>query len=198
MLTYEAWVTNARPIYARLPRVKYYIENPENPSNWLTRWFDELLIKTKATIDDLPRQLNAATCDADWLDFVAALSGFTGEYWEKAWPVAAKRIIAQNADRIWSNKGTKDILELILSAFNLQAEVYVTGGFYAGVTQLPGLLGSPTYQYFIYVPIVYLRTGREFRLIQKINRLFGPVFCESRVAYKGWFAGVSVAGDPVY
>lgn len=198
MNPYEAWVLQGRPIYARLPRERYHVEDPENPSNWLTRWFDGLLVSTKTKLDDLPRQLNATTCDADWLDFVAALSGFTGQYWDKAWPVSAKRVIASNANYIWSNKGTKQVLQLVLSAFSLQGEIWQNAGFYAGVTKLPATIGAATFRYYVRVPIVYARTGYEFRLVERLNRLFAPVFCKSVVCYDKWYAGLSLAGDPVF
>ena len=123
----RAWIVDERPIYSRLPQIsqRYKAENPENPSNWLTRWFDELLVGTKTKIDDLPRQLNALTCDADWIDFVAYLSGFSGEYWDKAWSMATKRAIASKANWIWSNKGTKAVLEYILNAVNLSAVIWL-------------------------------------------------------------------------
>lgn len=195
-----AWVDEQRPIYARLPKInqRYQAENPENPTNWITRWFDELLVQTKTTLDDLPRQLNALTCDEEWIDFVAYLGGFTGEYWDKSWPLGSKRLIASEANWIWSNKGTRQVLEYLFAALNLDVTIWAGEQFYPDVTPLPAFLGEPTYQYWAIVPITYLRTSPEYRLADRINRLFGAVVSDSRVVYDGFYPGLSYPGDPVF
>jgi len=194
----RAWIVDERPIYSRLPQIsqRYKAENPENPSNWLTRWFDELLVGTKTKIDDLPRQLNALTCDADWIDFVAYLSGFSGEHWDKAWSMATKRAIASKANWIWSNKGTKAVLEYILNAVNLSAVIWLADDAVFDVDDLDvASFGEPQYQYFIQVPFSYDRNGAQFRLAEKINRLYGPIVCDSAVCYDGIYLDYSEFGD---
>lgn len=198
MTPYEAWILQGRPIYARLPRAKYNIEDQANPSNWLTRWFDEMLMGLKADLDDLPRQLDATTCDPEWLDFVAALSGFTGQYWDKNWPLSAKRTIAENANEIWANKGSRETLEFLFAAFALQTQIYMTDGFYADVTELDGWLEQGSYFFAVLVPLTYLRESYSFKLVEKLTRLFSPIFCDSIVCYDGWYADFSVCGDLVF
>lgn len=197
----QAWIIDKRPIYSRLPQIsqRYNGEDFENPSQWITRWFDELLVATKATIDDLPRQLNALTCDADWIDFVAYLSGFSGEYWDKSWSMATKRAIACKSNWIWSNKGTQAILEYIIAAVGLSAVIWLGEGFVIGESIIgETTLGEPEYQYFIQVPFLYDRDGAQFRLAEKLNRLYGPIVSDSAVCYDGFYIGFSVVGDPIF
>lgn len=196
-----AWVTDQRPIYSRLPQIsqRYKAENPDNPTNWITLWFDELLVATKATIDDLPRQLNALTCDPEWIDFVAYLSGFSGEYWDKSWNLATKRAIASRANWIWANKGTREVLEYLFNALNLSAAIWINSGFYVDESLLDiDTLSEPQYQYFVTVPLSYDRDGAQFRLAEKINRLFGPIVCDSSVCYDAFYVDFSVVGDPIF
>jgi phage tail P2-like protein len=196
-----AWIIDKRPIYSRLPQIsqRYKAENPANPGNWITQWFDELLVKTKASIDDLPRQLNALTCDADWIDFVAYLSGFSGEYWDKAWSMATKRAIASKANWIWSNKGTQEVLEYIIAAVGLSAVIWLADDGTFDVDNLDEIsFGEPQYQYFIQVPFSYDRDGMSFRLAEKINRLYGPIVCDSAVCYDGIYLDYSEFGDAFF
>jgi hypothetical protein len=197
----QAWIIDKRPIYSRLPQIsqRYKGENPASPSNWITQWFDELLVKTKASIDDLPRQLNALTCDADWIDFVAYLSGFSGEYWDKSWSMATKRAIASRANWIWSNKGTQAVIEYMIAAVGLTAVIWLGEGFVIGESIIgETTLGEPEYQYFIQVPFLYDRDGAQFRLAEKLNRLYGPIVSDSAVCYDGFYIGFSVVGDPIF
>lgn len=200
--THEAWIVEQRPIYSRLPGIngRYQTEEKGNTADWLTVYFDELLIATKANVDDLPRQLNPSTCDAvPWLDFLAELCGYRGEYWDKAWPVPVKRSLLQNAfTLVWANKGSRAVIDFVLDLFAIAHDIWLGDGFLAGITTLPGTVGAPEWRYYIRLPLQYLRNGSEFKLAEKINRLYGPVFCDSRVAYKQFYAGFSVAGDPVF
>lgn len=195
--TAEAWETG-RPIYSRLPGINGgYTDNA--PADWLTDFWDGLLVALKGKIDDLPRQLNPDTCDPDWLDFLAPLCGFTGEYWDKAWSEDRKRSLLRNSyTLIWSNKGSEAVLSFLLDTFDINHEIWLGDSFLLGVTELPGTLGSPEWQYYILLPLQYLRESVEFRLVEKLNRLYGPVFADSTVAYDAFYCGFSVCGDPIF
>lgn len=199
METAEAW-RSGRPIYSRLPGVngQYQDEVGGTIADWLTAHSDLTLSQTQSKILDLPRQLNPSTCDESFLDFLAILNGFTGEYWDKNWPTAAKRSILIKANWIWENKGSKIVLEYLLGVFAIDSGIWEATAFYAGVTKLPATIGEPDFRYMVTLPLKYLRNSPEFKLAQKINKLFGPVVCESRTCYKKFYAGFSVAGDPCF
>lgn len=199
METAEAW-RSGRPIYSRLPGVngQYQDELGGTIADWLTAHSDLTLSQTQSKILDLPRQLNPSTCDESFLDFLAILNGFTGEYWDKNWPTAAKRSILIKANWIWENKGSKIVLEYLLGVFAIDTGIWEATAFYAGATKLPATIGEPDFRYMVTLPLKYLRNSPEFKLAQKINKLFGPVVCESRTCYKKFYAGFSVAGDPCF
>ncbi|AFY49020.1 Phage tail protein (Tail_P2_I) [Nostoc sp. PCC 7524] len=179
MQTQIAWQTG-RPIFSRLPEV--YQENAI--ANYLTAFWDELLVNNKARIDDLPRQLNPLTCDANWLDFLAPLCGFTGEYWDRKWQDNFKRnLIASSYQRIWSNKGSRECLSTVLICFKIPHNIATMGDFILGQSKL-GVdpLGSLAFKYIIYLRSSYQGTP-EVKLVEKLNKLFGPCWCKSEVIF---------------
>ena len=188
-----------RPIYGRLPEDSQQYQGNELV-DWLTLPWDELLVEARSQADALhANYFDPVTAKVEVLDWLAQLCGFTGDYWEATWPEGVKReLIANSFEFIWPNKGTRELLEWLIELFALQAQVYILGDFLAGITLLPATLGGPGFQYFIRVPLVYLRTTYEWRLMVKLNRLYGPVYCESRVCYDQFYAGFSVAGDPTF
>ncbi|MBD2452240.1 hypothetical protein H6G76_35105 [Nostoc sp. FACHB-152] len=179
--TYQAWQTG-RPIFSRLPEV--YQENPV--ADWLTEYWDELLTQNKAKIDDLPRNLDPTTCDENWLDFLAPLCGFTGEYWDKSWKTSSKRLLLANSyTLIWKNKGSREVLSFVLNALGIEHEIWTGSSFILGVSQVSiDKLGSGAWQYKVLLPSRYAQEGYEFKLARKINRLFGPLWCKSEVRYR--------------
>lgn len=199
MQTAEAW-RSGRPIYSRLPGVngQYQDELGGTIAEWLTAHSDLTLVQTKTKILDLPRQLNPNTCDESFLDFLAILNGFTGEYWDTKWTTTQKRSILTEANWIWENKGSKMVLEYLFNVFAIESTIWEAAGFYAGVTLLPATIGEPDFRYMVTLPLKYLRNSPEFKLAEKLNNLFGPVVCESRACYVKFYAGFSVAGDPCF
>jgi len=179
MQTSEAWASG-RPIFSRLPDV--YKDNLI--ADYLTAYFDKLLIETKAKVDDLPRQLNPITCDENWLDFLAPLCGFTGEYWEKAWKVNAKRLLLSNSyQNIWSNKGSKTALSTVLTCFGINHVITNRGDFILGASQVGvQTLGTTAWEYVIYLPTIY-RDREEYKLTKKLDKLFGPLWCDREIIF---------------
>ncbi|HEY9736751.1 MAG TPA: phage tail protein [Trichocoleus sp.] len=193
------WNTG-RPIHGRLPQESQQYQGNE-PTDWLTQPWDGLLMDSKAAADSLYADyLNPETCRADAIDWLAQLTGFTGAYWDTSWPLVVKRIlIAEAFSRIWPEKGSRALLEWLLEIFELQGQLYILGDFLAGINKAGDPLGSDEgFEYFIRVPIAYLRTGASWKLMEKLNALFGPIYCQSRVTYDQFTAGFSVAGDPVF
>ncbi|ANV88504.1 phage tail protein [Picosynechococcus sp. PCC 7117] len=181
MNTYEAWSTG-RPIYSRLP--DSYKEN--NVADHITSFWDQLLVDYKAKVDDLPRQLDPTNCDASWLDFLAPLCGFYGEYWDTNWPEDSKRLLLANSyTLIWKDKGSREALSFILSALHIDHKIWEGNGFILGTSQLGiDTLGTAAWQYKILLPKKYKPNSYEFQLANKINRLHGPLWCESEVIYE--------------
>lgn len=191
--TYEAWSTG-RPILSRLPEV--YQDN--EVSDYLTIYWDELLTSLKFKIDDLPRQLSPLTCDDKWLDFLAPLCGFTGNYWDTNWKPSSKRILLSNAYLfIWKNKGTRVVLSFVLNALEIEHLIWEGSNFILGVSQLDKTsLGNAAWEYKILLPGKYKLNGYEFKLAEKINKLFGPLWCGSEVTYRSKFVNEYIALNP--
>ena len=189
--------SSGRPIFNRLP-VPY---QNSSPANWFTEPWDKVLIDTKLQGDDFyTNYLNPSTALESVLDWLAQFCGFTGEYWDSSWPVSIKRTLIQESyQRIWPQKGSRELLEWLISTFSLQAAVYIPGEFLAGVSRAGDTLGSDTgLVYYIRLPLLYPRTSTEWLTVENINQLYGPVYAKSRVMYELFYAGVSVAGDLVF
>ena len=199
--TADAW-NSGRPIYNRLPGVNggYFDEESDNPADWLTVFWDELLVASKALVADVrDRQLDPQQCDVEWLDFLAALCGFTEDYWDPTWEESWKRqLISESFTNIWPNKGTQQVLERLLEIFEINASIWQGSRFILGLTTLPGLLGSPEWRYYIRVGLEYERTSQQFKLAQRVNRLFGPAYCESDIVYERFYLGISQIGEPIF
>ena len=198
--TAQAW-SSGRPIYSRLPGVNggYQSDEGDNPADWFTQYFDDLLVEVKAKVDDLPRQLDPQTCDPEWLDFLAPLCGFSDEYWDAGFPIAVKRSLLSSAYTVlWPNKGSEMVLTWLLALFGIAHQLWLGDSFTLGVSTLPGTIGSPEWQFYILLPLQYLRESPEFARAQQIRRLYSPAFCDSLVAYDNFYCGFSVLGDPIF
>ncbi|MBW4677766.1 MAG: phage tail protein [Desmonostoc geniculatum HA4340-LM1] len=201
----SAWELG-RPIYKRLPiaEEKYQL-SPDDPeldpvADWLTLPIDEYLMAIKAAVDNFYADyLDPATAKAENLDWLAQLCGFTGEYWETSWTEAQKRSLISNAFTfIWESKGTRAVLEFLLLTFGIQGKIYLLGEFLAGRNVAGDALGGESLEYFLLLPLAYLRTSYQWRLAVKFNRLYGLVYVKSTVCYSQFVAGFSIAGDPIF
>jgi len=190
------WDTN-KPLFDRLPLAYRQCE----PVEWFTGAWDELLVTAKVSGDNFYTNfLDPENCKVEVLDWLAQLAGFTGEYWDPLWSETVKRSLIKNSyDLIWPQKGSRDLLEWILAELGLQAKVYLLGDFLLNVTPLGSPLGSTKgFEYFIRTPLAYLRTNPDWLLAEKLNRLYGPVYCKSRVCYDQFYLTYSVLGDPLF
>lgn len=192
------WDTS-RPIYDRLPAESgAYQGNPIVDA--ITTPYDALLMQWRDLVMDFEANfLNPATCRADALDWLAQLCGFTGEYWDPNWADAQKReLISKSHLFIWPNKGTQILLEYLFDLFAINARIYQIGQFLAGVNVAGDVIGGELMRYWILMPLAYRRSGAEWELVERFNRLYMPCFADSRVCYDQFYAGFSVAGDPVF
>lgn len=180
----EAW-GSGRPIFYRLPgKNGAYSENPI--ADWLSYFWDELLIQTKAKIDDIEaRQLDPVTCDAEWLDFLAPLMGWDSKYWNPRWSDSSKRTLLSNTwdwQKIWETKGTLNTLSFVLTAIGIRNQVVVDGDFIIGTNEVGDPIGYDPWSYTIYLPPEYERQN-EYRETLKIDSLFGPAWCERTIVF---------------
>lgn len=201
----SAWETQ-RPIYHRLPIAegKYQVADDDTEldpvADWLTKPLDANLISVKAAVQNFYQNyLDPDTANPENLDWLAQLCGFTGEYWETNWSVQSKRSLIKNSYTfIWENKGSRKVIEFMLSTFALEGKIYLLGEFLAGRNLAGDALGGEALEYFLLVPLKYLRISYEWRLANKINRLYSPCYVKSLVCYSQFTAGFSAAGEPVF
>lgn len=180
MNTYQAWIVDKAPIFSRLPEC--YKDNLV--TGYLTSFWDELLISTKAKVDDIPRQLNPLTCDANWLDFLAPLCGFTGVYWDKNWQDKHKRsLLNYSYTKIWSNKGSREALSTVLFCFEIPHEIAGRGDFIFGQSKLgEDPLGKAGWEYTVYLKTIY-RDTPQVELVKRLIKLFGPCWCKANIKF---------------
>lgn len=194
----SAW-SEGRPIYLRLPSdAEKYQGNPAVDA--ITRPFDAILMQYKAAIDNFSRDfLDPDTARSDALDWLAQNCGFTGKFWQADWTDAQKRLLIKNSHSfIWNNKGTTRLLIFLLSVFQINATIYSVGEFLADINAADDVLGGGQLQYFLLMPITYKTTSKEWRLAERLNYLYMPVFCSSDVVYDAFYADLSAAEDPVF
>ena len=159
-----------------------YSEN--EVARWLCGPWDQLKLGSRDVIDDLPRQLDPLECDAEWLDYLAGLCGFTGPYWDRDWPVGAKRkLLDQSFNLIWPYKGTSRVLSYVLIAFDIQHTIQEGSSFIIGVDEVGEELGLIAWDYTIVLPYSYYRTEKE-ALTRRLDRLYGPCWCTRRIVFE--------------
>ena len=202
---------DGKPIYLRLPGENSGYTKDEtfddydpivDPpiARWLTEFWDDFTVSTKNKAANLyATHLNPETAEAANLDWLAQLCGFTGNYWNATWSELVKRSLISNSfNFIWPNKGTKILLEWLLYLFGYNARIFQLGEFLAGINVAGDRLGGSPLKYYVVVSLSYLRTSKAWEQIELLNRIYGPVCQDSRVCYNAFYAGFSVAGDPVF
>ncbi len=183
---YTAWKIDKRPIYSRMPQeqvgtsYKDYIA-----TDWLLSYWDMIFVKCADKLEDLPRQFDPLFCDEEYLDFLAPICGWTNIYWSADYPPESKRLLlSQSYKMIWSNKGSLGVLSFILNALNIDHRIFIPGTFILGYSQLStDQLGSSGWQFNIYLPKKYTLNGYEFKLTEKIAKLFSPCWCLYTIEY---------------
>ncbi len=145
----KSWQLN-RPIYLRLPNESGAYQGNEIVDAITTPW-DEQLVDIKNTLLNFNNDfINPDTARVDALDWLAQLSGFTGEYWDTNWTAAIKRELIKNSHtKIWSHKGTVMLLQYLLDLFGLDAVVYAENVWFIGITAIGSPVGGRTLYYAI-------------------------------------------------
>ena len=177
----EAW-DSGRPIYTRLPRRNEGYEN--NPTDWLTDYWDKLLVETKVKVDDIPiRQINPLTCDDSWLDFLAVLYGWDEKHWQKSWAIESKRLLlSRSYDFIWENKGNRDVLSYVLNSLFIKNRILEIGDFIIGSSTVGQPIGTSPWEFTVVLPVLY-RNSNVFPLVEYIVARFSPCWCEVTYEY---------------
>ncbi len=195
----SAW-NDRRPLFARLPQYGW----KDNPiADAVTAPFDEIFVDLKETIERFDVDfIDPETCRVDALDWLAQLCGYTDEYWDSSWPDTVKRQLIVDHQMIWGYKGTQWVLEYMLNLFELNARVRIRGAWRAGVSKPGDVIGGDLLHYSIVVDGGYVRGGTEWRLIDRLRRLYAPVWCKAIadpnfLHFDRFRAGRSVAGDPI-
>lgn len=206
-----------RPVFGRLP-VKGYQDNL--PTDWITRWVDEILIEKKAQLEAFYTLLTAETSPVDYLDYLAFLVGYSGDYWVNTWSSEVKRLLIAQSNELWSYKGTFKaviaVLDIHLPAFSCidgDGSVLTDGdgisllqGDYTIWTDealrlpftLSGLLGIDEHRFYVLLSPRYERKSYGFIEAQRTLRNYAPATVLSGVAYDRFYTGFSVIGDPIF
>jgi phage tail P2-like protein len=193
------WNTD-RPVYHRLPEESQQYQG-NDVVDALTYPIDKILVDYKnALLNFEANFINPDTCRADALDWLAQLCGYTGEYWDSTWTEEQKRkLIKYSHIFVWAQKGSEILLNWLLNdVFELSATIYQVGEFLADISEADNdVIGGDLLEYFILLPLSYETYSKEWKLAEKINKLYSPVWVDSDVVYDGFYADFSEVGDPV-
>jgi|GEM_PF-6624372 P2-related tail formation protein len=129
------------------------------------------LMRTLATYQE--DYLEPATCKEEWLDVLAYWSGW-GELWDGSWLVEEKRSLLLASDQIWSNRGNKDVLEILFNIFGLTVKLRGATGFILNTTTFPGGLGVDPFTYLVSVPTTYVAGSPELKILERLLKDFLP------------------------
>lgn len=196
-----------RPIFNRLPVVYREPNDGENPSNWLTDFWDELLVSTKTLAEGFfDRFVDPETAESENLDWSATtLYGYLGEYWNPQWSDDVKRQLMTEAyPYLWVERGTEGVIEYLLDLHQIPTfpelgKVWRVPPTYAGVnTAIPFPACYAPYQFDIRLDTFADRDAPEWVESYRICDLYAPIWSRPIVGYKYWYAGLSLAGEAVY
>ncbi len=192
-----------RPIFKSLPE---YGWQDNEVADWITSAYDVVLIEFKGKILDFEKDfIDPDTAREDALDWLAQLCGYQPTYWDAGWKPHIKRELIKNHQLVWGYKGTPELLKYLFELFGLEADIRTVGAWQVGVTAIGSAIGGDLLSYSIVINspgrAFYLRTSDEWRLIEKLNRLFMPCWCTSATLngsflhYNRWRVGLSQVGD---
>lgn len=121
-------------------------------------------------------------CDPEWLDFLAYLNGWGGDYWDGSWEPTIKRALIKNSDWVWRNQTTPAILPYLFGVFGLQATLKRSRGWILGPTptgtKFPQTLSGDWKNVKIQVPANYKPSTREYQLVKQITETWKPAWVE--------------------
>jgi phage tail P2-like protein len=201
----SAW-DEERPIFKRLP---HYGWQDNEIADWITAAYDAVLIELKQAILNFPRDfIDPETCRSDALDWLAQLMGYTGDYWDTTWNDEIKRQLIKEAQTVvWRYKGSYYLLDYLFQIFGLNVQIKLQGQWTIGLSKVGDAIGGPLMLYSLVIgdndTPRYVRASQEWRLIERLNRLYMPCWCApvtlngSYLHYHRWRVGMSIVGDPL-
>ncbi|HEY9835495.1 MAG TPA: phage tail protein [Vampirovibrionales bacterium] len=200
-----------RPIFSRLPAENYGYrtdeteESSQDPSNWISSFYDELLCGLKFDLNNFYHDyLDCQTAKAEVLDWAAQLYGFTGEHWDPTWEETFKRQLLCHAFEIWQGKGTEELFDWLLETYGIitctdPKKIWQCENFTAGESRLDWPIKGNPLEAFIRVPLgQYTAKSSEWKLILRWIRLYMPIWAITVLCFCYFYAGHSRAGDGVF
>jgi phage tail P2-like protein len=186
------------PITSLLPGENgAYTDNPAARS--LTAPFDNF---TAAIISALTnfyaRALDPLTCEPAYLDWLAQWAGYTGVYWDSAWPVTAKRaLIAEAYTRVWPEKGSQALLVWLLNLFEIDSQIVSSSEpLRADVSRVGDRVGGASSIFHILLPMHYSRLG-QWLIVRRLVALYTPIWIPYTISYVESRADIMRAGEVV-
>lgn len=191
-----AWKSK-RPIQNTLPCFSGAYQN--ELTKILIKYWDELVIHIKELIEDLPRQLDANTCDEEFLPLLGYMAGFTGEYSILEYPLEVQReLILNSSNFIWRYKGTDKVLDYLLDILGIPHLLSYGSLFIVGISTSPHLFAESNFSAYLLLPIGIERNSAEWNLAQQILNLYSPAYSDIHMCYDGFYPSISAPGDPVF
>lgn len=189
----EPW-DKGKPVTLRLPKDGYQ-NNPDVVA--LLSQPDGFLTETKALLETLYLKLNGTDTPAAWLDYVAWLLGWSGDYWDTLWSDEVKVALILISNSVWEHLGQVGLLAQILDIHGIEHSLWTETALQMGFA-MPAVFTTPKGRLYIRLPLRYLRNGNEFKEARRIRRNYVPCVITSAVVYKHFYVGVSGLGDPMF
>lgn len=203
----NAW-SEQRPVFRRLPIFGWQDADPP-VADWIVGAYDEVLIEIQQAILNFERDfIVPETARSDALDWLAQLMGYTGEYWDTQWSDTVKRrLIADAQTVVWRYKGTFYLLQYLIGVFELESRIKLRLQWRIGTSKIGDAIGGGLLVYALILGSNttpgYVRDSSEWRLLERLNRLFMPCWCQPETLngnylhYHRWRVGRSAVGDPI-
>lgn len=220
-----SWRDN-RPFFNLLPGVYREAELSENPSHFLSGYFDESLMGLKDKLTSFyANYLDPDNAPSEWLDWLGQLCGFTDTFWNPSWEDSIKRrLIKDSFTRIWSERGTRAGIDywfdtLDLATFNpdhdstdpgaalwgyippgddIRDSIYLVDYFRAGESSVLRPIGGEAYRYYIRLNESDDRSGYNFLESRRLGELNAPAWSDDSIGYRYWFVGQSQIGEATF
>lgn len=176
--------------FDNLPEVMRWEERPDSLiiAKALTGWQDEVMQGLNVEAQDFYWNcVNPYSCRAEWLDWSARLSGYDGEFWSPDWDEGVKRSLIADFRMLWDFRGTPEVFQYLLDAFELDAKIkpqdgWILGGVIDNPSPEPDetvvgtafsiRFGGSPFQWQIELPPRYGEGSTELLLIQKLRGLW--------------------------
>ena len=174
------WLNN-RPILDNLPGFNgRYNRNPI--ADWITNYFDELFVDTRNSVTLIENYLNDLdNCPEEYLNFFANLAGFYEKYWDENYPVSLKIALIKKANWVFSNKGSKEVLNYVLENYGIENIITNDSDFVLGSSVVGDKLGSFPFSYLIYINPRTPNIDQLKKAIPIFVSLYGPCWCKTTV-----------------